>query len=138
MGGGAIVGAAIGLYSAYQQGEAEKDAADATAADIQIQAEADVEDINQELEDALSMQQVLFGSQGKVIEGSAVAVMEGDKAAAADDIADIREAAARGSTAVTTAGRIGRRSAHTAGLLSAVGTYSQYSNVGSSSDKQVK
>ena len=129
MGAAAAATGAITLYSAYQEGEAAKDAAEQQAADIKIQAEADVKNINQELEDAISMQQVLFGSQGRVVEGSATAVMEGDKKAAKEDIADVRAGAARKSRAVRKAGQTSRDSAWTSGLLGAASTAYKYKQV---------
>jgi len=71
----------------------------------------------------------LFGGQGRVIEGSAQAVIEGDKAAAAADVAAIRAGASSRASAQRTAGRVAKYSAIGGGILQAGSTYAQYSQV---------
>jgi len=130
MAGGLVaIGAAqigLGIY----EGKKREEAAEATAESTRLAAEADVERINAELEDALDMQQVLFAGQGRVVEGSALAVMEGDKAAAERDIKAVRAGAGRTSEALRTAGRVARFSATAGGLLSGAGSFARASQIG--------
>lgn len=129
--GGAVIGLGVlQLGMAYMEGEAAKDAADATAENIRLAAEADVLKINAELDDALSTQQVLFGGQGRLVEGSATAVMQGDKEAAARDIKAVREGATRTASATRAAGRTARFSARAGGVMSAAQTGLQYKQIG--------
>ena len=129
MAGGAVAIGVGQMALGYMQGKEAEKAAQAQAENARLAAEATVEQINAELNDALDMQAVLFGGQGKLVEGSALAVIEGDKQAAARDVAAVRAGAQRTSEAYRAAGKSARFSATAGGILSGAGSFVQASQI---------
>ena len=108
MGGAAIAMGVIAgaqLVSGYVQGESAKDAADKAAENTRMAAEATVKQINQEYQDTLSMQQTIFGSQGRILEGSPQSVLKGDRLAMARDVEAVRAGSDRTASAQRQAGK---------------------------------
>ena len=126
---GGFFTAAVGLGLAAYQGEQQKKAANEQAEDTRLVAEAEVDRINQELDEALSMQDVLFGGQGRVVEGSAAAVKTSDTAAAERDKTAVRAGAERVGSAQRQAGRVAKFGTVSSGILKAGNTANQYSQV---------
>ena len=123
MGAEVLIGLAVLQAGAgIAQGAKAREAADIEAQGIEAQAEADVNKINRELDEALAMQSAIFGAQGRVMEGSAVAVQEGDKKAAAEDIAAVREGAELSARATREAGKAQQFGNVAGGLLGGAST----------------
>jgi hypothetical protein len=130
MGAEVAIGLAVlNVASGIAESKAAEEAADIEAQAIEAQAEADINKINRELDEALAMQSAIFGAQGRIMEGSTVAVQEGDIAAAEEDIAAVKKGAELSAQATREAGKTAARSAITGGLLGAAGTLTQKSQV---------
>lgn len=126
MGGEVLAAIAVTqLVTGLVQGGMADEAADLEAQGIEAQAEADVNKINRELDEALSMQSAIFGAQGRVMEGSTVAVQEGDKRAAKEDIAAVRAGAEASSAATRQAGKAAKFGAIAGGILGSAETASR-------------
>jgi hypothetical protein len=109
--------AAVQVVSGIVGGEKAEQAADIEAQAIEAQAEADVNKINRAHDEALAMQSAIFGSQGRIMEGSTEAIQEADKARAKEDIAAVKKSAELGATATRQAGETAKWSAISGGLL---------------------
>ena len=125
----AVALAVAQVVGGIAEGAAAKEVADIEAQAIEAQAAADVNKINRELDEALSMQSAIFGGQGRIMEGSTVAVQEGDKKAAAEDIAAVKEGAELSAQATRKAGKTAQASGVVGGLLGGASTYANISQI---------
>jgi hypothetical protein len=131
MGGIAVATGILGMASSYSKGRAEKRAYESEAKQAELQAEMDTIGRKRELEDALSMQAVMFASQGRQAGvGSAQAIQEEDIKRAGQDIDMIKAGAKVKSTSSKVAGRYAQQSAITSGLISGGQSLMNFSRAG--------
>ena len=117
-GGGSAFLTGYQAYTTYEQSKAEKQSAELEAKQTELQAKADISAVNEELEETLAMQDVLFAGQGRVDEGSTEAVKRGDTKKAASDAIRIAAGGTAESAAQRRAGKLKSRATKTGGLLS--------------------
>lgn len=114
---GAISGA-----STYMAGQSQKEAYEAEAQQAEMTAEVNEIDRRRALNDALAMQAVMFGAQGRVPGvGSTAAIQEEDIRRATQDISLIRAGARATSAGLERAGQYAQLSGAIGGL-SQIGT----------------
>lgn len=131
MGGLAIGTSLMGMAGSVAKGRAEKRAYESEAKQAELQAEMDSVQRKRELEDALSMQAVMFAQQGRVAGvGSAEAIQEEDIRRAGQDIDMIKAGAKVKSTSSRAAGKFAERAGITSGLISGGQSLMSFSRAG--------
>ena len=121
--------AALQVAAGVASGKQQEAAYESQAQAIELQAEQDINKINRELEDALAMQSAIFGGQGRVMEGSTLAVQAEDNRRAAEDIAGVEATAAAGAQAARQAGEAARSGSIIGGGMSGAGSLLRYGEV---------
>lgn len=118
--------AATQIGAGIAGGAKQAEAAELEAQGIELQAQQDIEQINRELDEALSMQSAIFGAQGRVEGvGSTKAVKEGDIKQAKKDIAAVEAGAELGAAASRKAGKAARFGSIAGGLIGGGSSLSQ-------------
>ena len=132
MGGGmAVATGLMSLGGSITKGRAEKKAYESEAKQAKLQAMVDTVSRKRELEDALSMQAVMFASQGRQAGvGSAKAIQEEDIKRSEEDIAMIKAGGKVKSTSSRAAGKYAENAAITSGLIGAGSSMMSFGKAG--------
>lgn len=113
-----VATSALQFAGSIGKGKSEKRAYEAESRKAEMQADLDVVARKRELNDALAMQAVMFGAQGRQAGvGSAAAIQKEDIARAGEDIGLIEKGLGVTKAGYKSAGRTAQRSAITSGII---------------------